>query len=113
MMWQIVAYIVLTAAEVMVSITSLEFSYTQAPKKMKSLVMGLYLLVAIAFGNILTAMVNEYLDKQKKAGAALLEGANYYWFFTVIMVVAALVLVVWSQFYRGSTYIQGEEDLAA
>jgi POT family proton-dependent oligopeptide transporter len=112
MMWQILAYIVLTAAEVMVSITSLEFSYTQAPKKMKSFVMGLYLLVAIALGNILTALVNEYLDERKKAGSAMLEGANYYWFFTAIMVIAALVFVVWSQFYRGSTYIQGEEDVA-
>ena len=31
--WQLVAYAVLTAAEVMVSITALEFSYTQAPGK--------------------------------------------------------------------------------
>ncbi|HIN79936.1 MAG TPA: MFS transporter, partial [Planctomycetes bacterium] len=30
--WQILAYAVLTAAEVMVSITGLEFAYTQAPK---------------------------------------------------------------------------------
>ena len=34
--WQIVAYLVLTAAEVMVSVTCLEFSYTQAPREMKS-----------------------------------------------------------------------------
>ena len=33
--WQILAYIVLTSAEVMISITCLEFSYTQAPAKMK------------------------------------------------------------------------------
>ncbi|UCG48453.1 MAG: hypothetical protein JSU94_01505, partial [Phycisphaerales bacterium] len=36
--WQFFAYIILTAAEVMVSITALEFAYTQAPKKMKSLI---------------------------------------------------------------------------
>ena len=36
--WQILAYALLTASEVMVSITCLEFSYTQAPKKMKSLI---------------------------------------------------------------------------
>jgi POT family proton-dependent oligopeptide transporter len=111
MMWQIVAYMVLTAAEVMVSITSLEFSYTQAPKKMKSFVMGLYLLVAIALGNILTAMVNGYLDEQKQAGSPLLEGARYYWFFTIVMLVAAGIFVVWSQFYRGQTYIQGEDEV--
>jgi POT family proton-dependent oligopeptide transporter len=110
MSWQIVAYVVITAAEVMVSITALEFSYTQAPKKMKSFVMGMYLLVAIALGNIFTAQVNGYIDKQKKAGLTILEGANYFWFFTGVMFVTAIVFVIWSQFYRGRTYIQGESN---
>ncbi len=110
--WQVLAYAVLTAAEVMVSITALEFSYTQVPRRMKSFVMGIYLLVAIALGNILTARINGYLDEQKKAGSPLLEGASYYWFFTGLMLVAAIVFVIWSHFYRGSTFIQGEEDLA-
>ncbi|RIK83850.1 MAG: MFS transporter [Planctomycetota bacterium] len=109
MWWQVMAYIVITAAEVMVSITALEFSYTQAPRKMKSLIMGVYLLVAIALGNFLTAQVNEYLDEQRKAGSQVLEGANYYWFFTGIMLAAALLFVLWSQFYRGRVYIQGEQ----
>jgi proton-dependent oligopeptide transporter, POT family len=110
-LWQIVAYAVLTAGEVMVSITALEFSYTQAPKKMKSFIMGVYLLVAIALGNVLTALVNGYIEKQKKLGVTILEGANYYWFFTVIMLATAIVYVVWSQFYRGQTYIQGEDTV--
>ena len=110
MMWQVVAYIVLTAGEVMVSITALEFSYTQAPKKMKSFVMGLYLLVAIALGNIITAQINGYLHTQKEAGAPMLQGANYYWFFTIFMIIAAVLYVIWSQFYRGGTFIQGESE---
>jgi POT family proton-dependent oligopeptide transporter len=112
MLWQIAAYIVLTAGEVMVSVTALEFSYTQAPKKMKSFIMGVYLLVAIALGNILTAMVNEYIDTQKKLGVKILDGANYYWFFAIVMFAAAVVYVLWSQFYRGRVYIQGEEIVA-
>ena len=40
----------ITAAEVMVSITCLEFSYTQAPTKMKSFVMAAYLL-GVSVGN--------------------------------------------------------------
>jgi len=109
MLWQIVAYVVITAGEVMVSVTALEFSYTQAPKKMKSLIMGVYLLVAIALGNILTAKVNEYIDAQKKVGTSILDGANYYWFFATVMLVSAVIYVIWSQFYRGRVYIQGEE----
>ncbi|MEC7241041.1 MAG: MFS transporter [Myxococcota bacterium] len=55
--WQLLAYAVLTAAEVMISITALEFSYTQAPKVMKSWIMGLF-LASVALGNLFTAMVN-------------------------------------------------------
>jgi len=51
--WQVLAYGLLTAAEVMVSITCLEFSYTQAPPSIKSIVMSLY-LASIALGNEFT-----------------------------------------------------------
>ncbi len=37
--WQLIAYVILSAGEVMVSITGLEFTYTQAPNRMKSLLM--------------------------------------------------------------------------
>jgi POT family proton-dependent oligopeptide transporter len=108
--WQLVAYIVMTAAEVMVSITALEFSYTQAPKKMKSFIMGVYLLVAIALGNLFTAQVNKYINVVKESGSTVLEGANYFWFFTFVTVVTAVGFSIWSQFYQGRTYIQGETD---
>lgn len=106
--WQLLAYIVMTAAEVMVSITALEFSYTQAPKTMKSFIMGLYLL-SVALGNKFTVWVNEYIQSQQEAGTSILDGAAYYWFFTAAMLVTAMFYVVWSQFYKGSTYIQGDE----
>ena len=107
--WQVVAYIFMTAAEVMVSITTLEFSYTQAPKKMKSLVMGVFLL-AIWLGNKFTAKVNETIAERRADGGTFLEGADYFWFFTIVMLVTAIAYVFWSQFYRGQTYIQGEAD---
>jgi POT family proton-dependent oligopeptide transporter len=59
--WQILAYALLTASEVLVSITALEFAYTQAPRKMKSLVMSLYLF-SVAAGNFLTAGVNHAIQ---------------------------------------------------
>ncbi|MFT5466959.1 MAG: POT family proton-dependent oligopeptide transporter [Verrucomicrobiales bacterium] len=55
--WQFLAFTILTAAEVMISIVGLEFSYTQAPKTMKSLVMGVF-FVTVFLGNYLTAGVN-------------------------------------------------------
>jgi proton-dependent oligopeptide transporter, POT family len=108
--WQIGAYLILTAAEVMVSITALEFSYTQAPRKMKSFVMGMYLLFGIAFGNWFASAVNDFIDKREKAGDPILEGAAYFWFFTGAMLVMAVVFSVYSIFYRGQTFIQGEDE---
>jgi POT family proton-dependent oligopeptide transporter len=60
--WQMLAYAILTAGEVLVSITGLEFSYKQAPLTMKSFVMALFYL-AISVGNLFTAAVNHYMVK--------------------------------------------------
>ena len=59
--WQFLAYGLLTASEVMVSIVGLEFAYTQSPRKMKSFIMGLYLLSVFA-GNALTGIINLYIE---------------------------------------------------
>jgi POT family proton-dependent oligopeptide transporter len=107
--WQLAAYLILTAAEVMVSITSLEFSYTQGPRKMKSVIMGTYLL-SISLGNQFTAQVNRVIANRKEAGHPILEGADYFWFFTYAMLATAVVFLIYSQFYRGKTYIQGEDE---
>jgi POT family proton-dependent oligopeptide transporter len=60
--WQILAYVVLTASEVLVSITALEFSYKQAPLRMKSLIMALFLL-STSLGNAMTAGVNAFIKQ--------------------------------------------------
>lgn len=60
--WQILAYVVLTASEVLVSITALEFSYKQAPLRMKSFIMGLFLL-STTVGNLGIAAVNNAMVK--------------------------------------------------
>ncbi|WP_390895566.1 POT family MFS transporter [Stieleria tagensis] len=67
--WQFLAYAILTASEVMVSITCLEFAYTQAPKTMKSVVMALFLL-SVSLGNVFTAGVNRYIQTPSVLAAA-------------------------------------------
>lgn len=59
--WQLLAYVALTASEVMVSIVCLEFSYTQAPKAMKSVIMALFLF-AVSLGNQVTAQINHFIQ---------------------------------------------------
>jgi POT family proton-dependent oligopeptide transporter len=104
--WQVLAYAVLTAAEVMVSITCLEFSYTQAPNSMKSIIMSIFLL-SVALGNEFTAVVN--LVIQRSDGTTLLPGASYYWFFSAVMAVAACAFVAVAMRYREHTFIQGDQ----
>ena len=53
--------LMLTASEVLVSIVALEFSYTQAPRTMKSLVLGNFSF-AVSLGNLFTAIVNRYIQ---------------------------------------------------
>jgi POT family proton-dependent oligopeptide transporter len=104
-LWQVLAFVVLTAAEVMVSVTHLEFAYTQAPKKLKSLVMCTY-LGAISLGNVFTAAVNFLI--QNPDGTVKLKGANYFFFFVEVMLATAVLFTFLARFYRGRTYIQGE-----
>ncbi len=106
--WQFAAYVLLTASEVMVSITGLELSYTQAPKRMKSAVMAIFLLT-VWLGNEFVAVLNFLMPKLRGLGLNL-DGAAYFRFFAFLMFVAATVFVFVARFYRGHTYIQGEDS---
>lgn len=70
--WQILAFALLTVAEVMVSIVALEYAYTQAPKTMKSLLMCYY-LGAVAVGNFFVAGVNHFIQIPDAAAIQLEE----------------------------------------
>ncbi len=59
--WQLLSYLILTSAEIMISIVGLEFFYTQAPRRMKSLMMGIFLL-SVFIGNTFTGIVNSYIE---------------------------------------------------
>lgn len=74
-LWQVAAYVIITAAEVFVSITCLEFSYTQAPKKMKSFVMGLFLM-SVSMGNLFTSAVNIIIQDEADLGELAVEGSK-------------------------------------
>ncbi|NXT68026.1 S15A1 protein, partial [Chaetops frenatus] len=56
MAWQIPQYFLLTCAEVLYSVTGLEFSYSQAPSNMKSVLQAGWLLT-VAVGNIIVLIV--------------------------------------------------------
>lgn len=89
--WQMLAYIVLTAGEVMVSITGLEYAYSQAPPSMKSTLMSFWLLT-IATGNFLVSKINNNIEHGGVL-KTMLSGANYYWFYIVLLLVNTLLFI--------------------
>jgi POT family proton-dependent oligopeptide transporter len=89
-LWQLPAYLLMTAAEVMVSITCLEYSYTAAPKSAKSVVMAAYFL-SVSLGNLFTSGINFLIEHAD--GGMKLSGAGYFWFFTGLMLATALLSV--------------------
>ena len=104
--WQLLAYLVLTCAEVMVSVTCLEYSYTQAPRTMKSFVMAFFML-SISLGNLFTSAVNFFI--QQADGSLLLEGAEYFWFFTALMAATGVLFFLLTPLFREKMILQADE----
>ena len=104
--WQLLAYVVLTLGEAMVSITGLEFSYTQAPNSMKSSVMALWLL-AVSAGSFFVARFNAWILNAD--GTKKFTDYEYFVFFTVLMFAAAVVFIFVASFYKGRTHLQSQE----
>ncbi|MFI5307475.1 MAG: POT family MFS transporter [Polyangiales bacterium] len=108
-LWQIPAYFVLTAAEIFVSITGLEFFYTQAPNRMKSLVMSLF-LSSVSIGNLLTSRINFAIANPD--GTSKLSGPSYYWLFAAMMLVTAIGFIFYASRYKEHRHLQGEDSQA-
>ena len=85
--YHVLAYLLLTAAEVMLSITLIEYTCRQAPPRLKSLAMAGFLL-SVTAGNLLTALVNFLIVRPD--GTSVLPGAYYYLFFAALMTATAL-----------------------
>lgn len=94
--WQVIPYIVITIAEVMVSITGLEFAYSQAPRKMKSVIMGFWLF-NVTLGNLLVAFL---------AGFEGMELESFFWVFAALMAAAGLLFSLRAKLYKYQDYTQ-------
>lgn len=97
-MWQFFPYLVITMAEVMISITGLEFAYTQAPRSMKSSIMSIWLLT-VFFGNLITAYVSEI-------NFFPVASSGYFLFFAVLMALFAIVFWWMAKNYKIKNYME-------
>lgn len=102
-LWQLPAYVLLTAGEVMASITALEFAYTQAPRHLKAVVQAVYLL-SVTAGNWFTAAVQWFISNPD--GSAKLEGAAYFVFFAALAIAASGLFALVARGYRGQDQLQ-------
>ncbi len=102
-LWQMPAYVLLTAGEVMASITALEFAYTQAPRHLKAIMQAVYLL-SVTAGNWFTAGVQWFISNPD--GTSKLSGAPYFIFFAGLAMVAAFVFSLVARRYDERAYLQ-------
>jgi len=93
-LWQVPAYLFLSIGEVLVSVTALEFAYTQAPPAMKSVIMSLW-YVTIAAGSLLTAAV---------AKLNRFHGAWYFAFFAGLMLIGAMAFAWVARRYQPTSF---------
>ncbi len=96
-LWQAGPYFIMTTAEVLVSITGLEFAYTQAPRAMKSTIMGFWLL-CVTFGNLLVA----FLAPLQKT----YDLSQFFWLFAGLMAGASIIFAILAYLYKGKSYLQ-------
>lgn len=65
MFWIIPQFVVMTLGEVMYSVTGLEFSYSQSPESMKSVIQSAWLLT-VGVGNLIVVIITgaRFFDSQ-------------------------------------------------
>jgi POT family proton-dependent oligopeptide transporter len=100
--WQVLPYVLLTLGEVLVSATGLEFAYSQAPRRMKGVIMSFWLL-SVSYGNLWVLITNDLVRGEAVtasiASTGLSETAFLMFFFAVFAFVAAAVFAWYAKRY--------------
>lgn len=104
--WQIFAYAILSAGEVLVSITGLEYAYTQSPPSMKSTMTAIFYLT-YAVGTFFTTLIN--VNISNKGMFAYFTPERYYWLFVGIMFFFVLLFVFVSPYIKEKSYLAGDD----
>lgn len=89
--WQTIQYVIIAISETLVSVTGLEFAYTQAPKSMKGAIMSFYTL-AIGLGSFVTGVVTRAVSFASRT--------NYFLFWAAFMLAGAVLFAIVSALYR-------------
>ncbi|MEQ1731574.1 MAG: oligopeptide:H+ symporter, partial [Vicinamibacterales bacterium] len=101
--WQIIPYILLTLAEVLVSATGLEFAYSQAPLSMKGVIMSFFNLT-VTVGGLWVLLANHSVKSSAVtdsiASTGLGVNAFLMFFFAAFALITALAFRVYAKRYK-------------
>ncbi len=96
--WQLLPYIVLTVAEILVSTTGLEFAYTQAPREMKGTIQSVW-LVTNTLANVAVAIA---------AALNVFTGAAQFFFYAALAAAAGVGMALVARRYVVRDYFQAD-----
>ena len=102
--WQVLPYALLTFGEVLVSATGLEFAYSQAPVKMKGVIMSFWSL-SVTIGNLWvllvnTAVKNDSMEARLTSLTGMSSIASQMFFFAIFAFVAAAAFALVARRYQ-------------
>lgn len=102
-LWQVIPYILITVAEVCISVVGLELAFTAAPATMKSFVAACWLLT-VFFGNLFNAQITPLYGATIESLGLHLTPGNYFLGFALadIPITLAFFLIA-RQFNRSAT----------
>jgi proton-dependent oligopeptide transporter, POT family len=101
-LWQILPYALLTFGEVLVSATGLEFAYSQAPRRMKGVLMSFWSL-SVTIGNLWVLLVNASVKNDTVTKGITAQGwgvvATQMYFFAFFAFAAAGAFALYARKY--------------
>ena len=96
-LWQTLPYLILTAAEVLISTTGLEFAFREAAPELKSTIMSFWLLT-VAVGNLLVSVITKIFSDPGNGEASVSTG-RFLGYAGLTFVVAILFSII-AAFYQ-------------
>jgi len=101
---QVPQYVIITAGEVMFSVTGIQFAYSQAPQSMKSVLQAGW-LTTVAVGNLVVVIVAELALFKSRAAELFM--------FAVLMAVDMLIFAIMAHYYiyvdQNADYVEFED----
>ncbi len=102
--WQVIQYVIIAIAETLVSVTALEFAYSQAPRRMKGVIMSMYTL-SIGLGSFITSLVTGHVEFASRT--------NYFLFWAAFMTGGALLFAVIAAMYKPVAFVAANQEAQA